>query len=187
MVGDQHKIIDECGHFRLTRPTRPFVQLSQAFAAKALTFPAKMLDPELEAIRQKRLKELAGGEDASSLSSAMPNLGNRPGASAEDEAKAAEQEEIRRTLVSQILDSDSRERLSRIALVRPQRAREIEDMLIRMARTGQLRGRVTEEQLISVLDQIEKAENNSSLTSNSSKKITYIRKEVFDDDDDLDL
>ncbi|KAI8450715.1 PDCD5-related protein, partial [Phakopsora pachyrhizi] len=78
---------------------------------------------------------------------------------------------IRRTMISQIVDSDARERLSRIALVRPKRAREIEDMLIRMAQTGQLRGRVSEEQLIGVLDQIERAEAGPIQSNTSSNKI----------------
>ena len=38
--------------------------------------------------------------------------------------------------------------------MRPQRAEGIEDLLMRMAKGGQLRGRVTEEQLIGVLDQV---------------------------------
>jgi programmed cell death protein 5 len=44
--------------------------------------------------------------------------------------------------------------VSRIALVRPQRAQGIEDLLMRMAKGGQLRGQVSEEQLIGVLDQV---------------------------------
>ncbi|KAA1113451.1 hypothetical protein PGT21_031795 [Puccinia graminis f. sp. tritici] len=145
-----------------------------------------MADPELEAIRQKRLADLASRDDgaASSVpSSVMSKLGGQPAGSGEEEAKKAENEEIRRTAVSQIIDNDARERLSRIALVRPQRARQIEDMLIRMAQSGQLRGRVTEEQLISVLDQLERAESGSTASVNQPKKITYVRKDAFDDDD----
>ncbi|KAH9448265.1 hypothetical protein MJO28_011807 [Puccinia striiformis f. sp. tritici] len=144
-----------------------------------------MADPELEAIRQKRLAELASREDGAGgvPSSVMSKLGGQPAGGAEEDAKKAENEEMRRTAVSQIIDNDARERLSRIALVRPQRARQVEDMLIRMAQTGQLRGRVTEEQLISVLDQLERAESGSTASVNQPKKITYVRKDAFDDDD----
>jgi len=145
-----------------------------------------MADPELEAIRQKRLADLASRDDgqASLPPSVMSKLGGKPPGGGEEEAKkAAENEEMRRTAVSQIIDNDARERLSRIALVRPQRARQVEDMLIRMAQTGQLRGRVTEEQLISVLDQLERAESGSTASVNQPKKITYVRKDAFDDDD----
>lgn len=44
--------------------------------------------------------------------------------------------------------------MSRIALVKPDRARGIEQLLMRMAQSGQLRGRVSEEQLLGVLDQV---------------------------------
>lgn len=65
--------------------------------------------------------------------------------------------------------------VARIALVRPQKAREIEDMLLRMAQGGQLRGQVTEDQLIGVLDQIERAEAGGARGSQAVpavKKIT---------------
>jgi programmed cell death protein 5 len=44
--------------------------------------------------------------------------------------------------------------VSRIALVRPERAKGIEQLLMRMAQGGQLRGKVSEDQLIGVLDQV---------------------------------
>lgn len=44
--------------------------------------------------------------------------------------------------------------VSRIALVSPDRSKQIETILVRMAQSGQLRGRVTEEQLIDLLDQV---------------------------------
>lgn len=44
--------------------------------------------------------------------------------------------------------------MARIALVSPDRARQIEAILLRMAQTGQLRGRVSEQQLIDLLDQV---------------------------------
>lgn len=44
--------------------------------------------------------------------------------------------------------------VARIALVSQDRARQIEAILLRMAQTGQLRGRVTEEQLIDLLEKV---------------------------------
>ena len=44
--------------------------------------------------------------------------------------------------------------VARIALVSPDRSRQIEAILLRMAQTGQLRGRVSEEQLIELLEQV---------------------------------
>lgn len=44
--------------------------------------------------------------------------------------------------------------VARIALVSPERSRQIETILLRMAQSGQLRGRVGEEQLIGLLEQV---------------------------------
>ena len=47
--------------------------------------------------------------------------------------------------------------VSRIAMVKPQKASAIQDILLQMTCTGQVRQRVTEEQLISLLDQVDQA------------------------------
>lgn len=44
--------------------------------------------------------------------------------------------------------------VSRISLVSPERSRQIEMILLRMAQGGQLKGRVSENQLIELLDQV---------------------------------
>ncbi|PWN92464.1 hypothetical protein FA10DRAFT_266222 [Acaromyces ingoldii] len=103
----------------------------------------------------------------------------------EQEQKMAQQEEMKRQALSTILDADARDRLSRISLVKPEKARAIQDLLIRMAQSGQVRQRVTEQQLIGLLDQVE---GNSADGSGTASKITYTRKKTaMDDDDDFDL
>jgi hypothetical protein len=44
--------------------------------------------------------------------------------------------------------------VSRISLVSPERSRQIESILLRMAQSGQLKSRVTEDQLIGLLEQV---------------------------------
>ena len=44
--------------------------------------------------------------------------------------------------------------VARISLVSPERSKQIETILLRMAQTGQLRGKVTELQLIDLLEQV---------------------------------
>lgn len=98
----------------------------------------------------------------------------------EDEAKKAQEEQMRRDMMSTVLDTAARERctsyllafcgsqgyrliiiwipnrpfnafalfvhgreVSRIALVSPERSRQIETILLRMAQSGQIRGRVS--------------------------------------------
>lgn len=47
--------------------------------------------------------------------------------------------------------------VSRISLVKPQKSQAVTDILLQMTRFGQVRQRVTEDQLISLLDQVERS------------------------------
>ncbi|GAA5823081.1 hypothetical protein JCM3770_007089 [Rhodotorula araucariae] len=145
------------------------------------------MDADLEAIRQKRMAELQSSGPGPAPSPGVPSGGAGAGAgSGEDAAQqAAAEDERRRAVMSQILSSEARERLSRIALVKPDRARAIEQLLMRMAQSGQLRGRVSEEQLIDVLDQVEAMEKGQGgAGQKSASKITFTRKSAYDSDDD---
>ena len=68
--------------------------------------------------------------------------------------------------------------VSRIALVREQRARSIEDLLLRMARSGQLRGRVSEDQLLGLLEQIESSERSQGAAGSGPSKIVVRRRGI---------
>ncbi|XP_022884560.1 DNA-binding protein DDB_G0278111-like isoform X2 [Olea europaea var. sylvestris] len=72
---------------------------------------------------------------------------------AQEEAKS-EAEEQRQMMLSQILTSEARARVARIALVKPEKARGVEDVILRAARVGQITEKVSEEKLISLLEQI---------------------------------
>ncbi|WFD20239.1 hypothetical protein MCAP1_002483 [Malassezia caprae] len=117
------------------------------------------------------------------MPSVLQGAGGRSGAIDGQDDNTAQQEEMKRQLLSQILESDAKERLSRIALVKPQKASAISDILLQMARSGQVRQRVSEEQLIMLLDQVDQVGANES-----ANKITLTwqvtRKKTFDDDDD---
>ncbi|POY72688.1 hypothetical protein BMF94_4517 [Rhodotorula taiwanensis] len=155
---------------------------------------------DLDAIRAKRMAELQAAGPSSSASGLPSSLsagagptagsagpGGAAGGSGEDAAaKQAAEDERRRTMMSQILSPEARERLSRIALVKPDRARAIEQLLARMAGSGQLRGRVSEDQLIDVLDQVEAMEKGQGGggAAKSASKITFTRKTAYDSDDD---
>jgi len=122
-----------------------------------------MADPELAALRAARLTQLQqSGADGSGQS----------GASSEDPEKRRAEEQMRRDLLATALEPAARERrmsnclsdsmrgmisastVSRIALVSPTRSNQIESILLRMVQAGQLRGRVSEQQLIDLLEQV---------------------------------
>jgi hypothetical protein len=52
--------------------------------------------------------------------------------------------------------------VSRIQMVKPDKARAVEDLLIRMAQSNQLRNKVTEPQLIDLLGQLNQQESGST-------------------------
>ncbi|KAI3335413.1 double-stranded DNA-binding domain-containing protein [Ustulina deusta] len=89
--------------------------------------------------------------------------------------------EARQSILNQILHPEAADRLGRIRLVKESRAADIENRLITLARTGQLRQKVTEAQLKELLAAV--AENKEE------EKIVVSRRKGWDDEDDdlLDL
>lgn len=85
-------------------------------------------------------------------------------------ARRAQEDDTKRDMLSQLLLPAARERLSRIQLVRPQRADQITGLLARMAQSGQIRGRVTEEQLVDVLNQVEAMEQGGKGGGSSAQQ-----------------
>lgn len=83
-------------------------------------------------------------------------------------------------MLNQILHPEAADRLGRIRLVKEERAADVENRLIMMARSGQLRQKVTEEQLKEILGAV--ADNKEE-----EKIVVSRRKGWGDDDDDDDL
>ncbi|CAH1440811.1 unnamed protein product [Lactuca virosa] len=129
-----------------------------------------MADPELEAIRQRRMQELMAQHGGGGSQQ------NPDQQKAQDEAKS-EADERRQMMLSQILSSEARERLARIALVKPEKARGVEDVILRAAQMGQIAEKVSEERLISLLEQI------NTQTTKQTKVTIQRRRSVLDDDD----
>jgi programmed cell death protein 5 len=126
-----------------------------------------MDDPDLEAIRQKRMAELQGQQGGNGSASSQ----------AEQQEKQQQAEERRQSLLVAVMHPDARERLQRIALVKPDKARGVEDMILQMAQRGQLGGsKVSEEQLITLLGHINER-------TSAQPRVTIQRRNMLDDDD----
>ncbi|KAJ6500551.1 PDCD5-related protein [Mycena sanguinolenta] len=116
------------------------------------------------------------------MESQVPQTSQQQGG--EDEAaKRAQEEQMRRDVMATVLDTAARERLSRIALVSPERSKQIEGILMRMVQSGQLRGKVTENQLIDLLEQMEDAQSSKA----ASRKSNIVFQRRRDPDDDFDF
>ena len=66
--------------------------------------------------------------------------------------------------------------VARIALVKPEKARAIEDMIIGAARKGALKEKVSEDSLIGLLEQVNEQ-------TQATSKISFQRRNMWDDDD----
>ncbi|KAK0390757.1 hypothetical protein NLU13_0260 [Sarocladium strictum] len=138
-----------------------------------------MDDSELDQIRKARLEQLKsqGGGGGSSGGAAKAGVASGQ----DDDQKRQKQDEARQHILNQILHPEAADRLGRIRLVKEQRATDVENRLIMLAQTGQLRQKVTEEQLKELLSAV--ADNKEE------EKIVVSRRKAWDDDDDdlLDL
>ncbi|KAI9885385.1 MAG: Ubiquinone biosynthesis protein [Watsoniomyces obsoletus] len=129
-----------------------------------------MSDADLEQIRKARLAQLQQQH--------QQPAGGASGAEGQDEQRRQQEAEARQSILNQILLPDAADRLGRIRLVKESRATEVENRLIMLARTGQLRAKVTEEQLKELLNAL--AEHKEE-----PKIVVSRRKGGWDDDDDL--
>ncbi|KUJ07279.1 DNA-binding TFAR19-related protein, partial [Mollisia scopiformis] len=129
-----------------------------------------MDDDDLAQIRKARLEQLKS--QAGSSGGGGSSLG---GGSQDD--KQAQESEARQSILNQILEPEAADRLGRIRLVKESRAQDVENRLIMLARSGQLRQKVTEEQLKELLGAVaEKKEEEKIVISR--------RKGGWDDEDD---
>eukprot|EP00727_Mastigamoeba_balamuthi_P011232 m51a1_g6731 hypothetical protein (150) ;mRNA; r:194298-195079 len=124
-------------------------------------------DADLQAIRAKRMAEMQ----------AQAGMRASPEQMAAQQEQRRMAEEQRNMFLQQILTYEARERLSRIALVKPDKARRVEDYLLHSAQTGRIKSKVDEGQLISLLEQIaEKTKVSTTIT---------IKRRGDDSDDDM--
>ncbi|XP_005998410.1 programmed cell death protein 5 [Latimeria chalumnae] len=125
-----------------------------------------MADEELETIRRQRLAELQGKQ------------GDASGDQAQEEAKQREAE-MRNGILAQVLDQSARARLCNLALVKPEKAKSVENYLIQMAKFGQLGGKISEQGLIELLEKV-------SQQTEKKTTVKFNRRRVMDSDEEDD-
>jgi programmed cell death protein 5 len=130
-----------------------------------------MADSELDALRAKRLAEL---QQQSGQQRPMGTDHNDRNSSEEQQQK---QEDMRNTMLSSLLTQEARARLNTISLTKPEKGRMVEDILIQNARRGVFGGgKVTEGQLIGLLEQVSKATEKTT-------KVNFDRRRAAIDSD----
>jgi len=101
-------------------------------------------DEELDAIRQRKLAALQERTV--------------------QEQQVSEAQSKKEALLRQILTPEARQRLTNVKMVKPQFADQIEAQLIQLAASGRLKGRVDDDQLKTLLQQIQGRERERKVT-----------------------
>ncbi|KAK4946361.1 hypothetical protein LTR10_014559 [Elasticomyces elasticus] len=134
-----------------------------------------MADDDLAQIRAARLAQLKQQQGG----------GGSSDAGGDEEGQRRKQEsEARSSMLNQILEPEAADRLGRIRMVKESRATDVENRLIMLARSGQLRQKVTEEQLKDMLASLSEHEKQ---TGHSVESVKVVRRGGWDDDDLDDL
>eukprot|EP00759_Apiculatamorpha_spiralis_P020668 PhF_6_TR25984/c0_g1_i1/m.36634/K06875/PDCD5, TFAR19; programmed cell death protein 5 len=93
----------------------------------------------------------------------------------QQEEKRQQQEEQMEGMLRAVLSAEARDRLKRIEVVKPERAREVEVMILNAVRAGRLTAPVSDETVKDMLT------NNQGGGGGASSKITFVRKKMDDD------
>lgn len=85
----------------------------------------------------------------------MPN----GGISGADPAELERIEELKKMIMRNILTKEARERLSRVKLVKPDIAMQLELYLVQLYQAGKLRTKLTDDQLKAILESLKSEKN----------------------------
>lgn len=113
------------------------------------------MDPELQALRASRLSELKGGNG-----SAPANGGKSSTPSSDPDSRPAIG-----TAIAPFLQPQALERLSRVNMVRPDRAQAVEAYLTRLISSGHVSRKITEDEIVQILHGVARQENKSKETT----------------------
>jgi programmed cell death protein 5 len=105
-------------------------------------------DPELEALRKKRLAELQSDQLAQQ----------------QQEEQKRQIENQRQLILKGILTNEARERLARIKLAKPDYAVNLENQLISLAQTRRVSEKISDDQLKQLLKQLTQTKRESKIT-----------------------
>ncbi|KHN79459.1 Programmed cell death protein 5 [Toxocara canis] len=143
---------------------------------KGKLIPLNMADADLEAIRASRLAQMQGEQIGGGESDAKLK--------AEQARKAAEQQEnMKNSILHQVLDQSAMARLSNLRAAKPEKAAIVENTIIQMARMGQIASKMSDEALKELLDRISE-KTHKTTTVKTKQKMTVRRAPRFLANDD---
>lgn len=125
------------------------------------------MDPDLETIRNARMNQLQQEQD--------PEKAN---------AQKEQQTLMKNSILAQLLDQNARARLNTLKISKPEKAEMVEQMIIQMAQSGRIGGKLDDQQFRQVLESL------SDQMPRSTSKVNFDRRRAnldSDSDDDYGL
>ena len=89
-------------------------------------------------------------------------------------------QEQRNAFMNQVLEPDARVRLANIQAVKPEKATQLQNVIISNVQKGTVQGKISEKQLIDLLEQFAEIDKETST-------VEFKRRNAFDSDDDIDV
>jgi len=129
-----------------------------------------MSDPEIEAIRSARMKQMQQQYD--------------PEQSEKIKEQREQQTQMKNSMLVQLLDQNARARLNTLKISKPEKAEMVEQMIIQMAQSGRIGGKLDDQQFRQVLESL------SDQMPRSTSKVNFDRRRAnidSDSDDDYGL
>jgi len=133
---------------------------------KKRTNGSKMGDDELAAIRAKRMAEMQ----------AQMGGGGQAEQQQKQEERQKQMEDMKNGILSQVLDQKARARLNTLMVAKPEKGRQMEAMICQMAQTGQIGGKLGEDELINLLERFN--------SNKSTSKVKFDRRRAALDSDE---
>lgn len=106
-----------------------------------------MSTDDLDAIRARRMQEMQ--QQSAQQGGKSGGAGDQQAA---QEERKAQVDDMKNSILSQVLSQEARARLNTLMLAKPAKGRQVEGAIIQMAQTGQIGGRLSEEELIGLLE-----------------------------------
>ena len=95
--------------------------------------------------------------------------------------------EQRRSIVRSVLEPEALERLNRIGLVKPDKQKRLEELILANVQRGSIRQKIDEGTFVNLLQQIERNEAQDRSGAATVSGIQFKRRAFDDDDSDIDL
>jgi len=127
------------------------------------------MDPDLDAIRSARMNQLQQQQEQD------PEKAN---------AQKEQQTLMKNSILAQLLDQNARARLNTLKISKPEKAEMVEQMIIQMAQSGRIGGKLDDQQFRQVLESL------SDQMPRSTSKVKFDRRRAnldSDSDDDYGL